>query len=74
MNVMLATILLFLNNAVDFVIELALAIKYLGLEINLPLISEFIIPLLEEPTTLFFIGIFFIVSSVFWIIAFPFMK
>lgn len=70
----LLIILLFINNAVDFVIELALAIKYLGLEINLPLISEFIMPLLEEPTTLFFLGIFFVVSSIFWIIVFPFMK
>src|SRR3989338_8389219 len=34
-------VLLFINNIVDFIIELALAVKYLNLGITLPYISQF---------------------------------
>lgn len=70
---LLLIIILFVNNAIDLIIELALAIKYLNLEITLPLVSQFM-PLLDNPTTLFIIGIFFIASSIFWMIVFPFMQ
>ena len=65
-------VLLFINNIVDFIIELALAVKYLNLGITLPYISQFM-PLLDDPLILFVIGIFFIISSIFWLVIFPFM-
>ncbi len=65
-------ILLLLNNLFDIIIELALAVKFFGLEI--PRISEFLNPFLDRPEVLFGLGIFFVVSSVFWLIYTPFMK
>ncbi len=65
-------VLLLLNNLVDGFIELALAAKFLGFEI--PTISEFLNPFLEDPVVLFWVGVFFIGSSIFWLIYTPFMK
>lgn len=60
---------LFLNNIIDIVIELSLAAYYL--DFNIPYISEFINPYLSDELYLLIIGIFFIASSIFWIIATP---
>tara|TARA_B100001971_G_scaffold205655_1_gene223416 strand:- start:1257 stop:1718 length:462 start_codon:yes stop_codon:yes gene_type:complete len=66
---LLALIALLLNNFIDIVLEVALAGMYLGFSI--PYISDFINPFLEDPLYLLIIGIFFVVSSIFWIIASP---
>ncbi len=63
--------ILFINNAADAIIEIALAAKFLGFEI--PRISAFLNPFLDRPEVMLGIGIFFIISSVFWLIYFPFM-
>ncbi len=68
----LLIILLLLNNIIDFVIEIALAVKYLNLGITLPYVSQYM-PLLDNPLTLLILGIFFVASSIFWLITFPFM-
>jgi hypothetical protein len=65
----LALLILLLNNLVDIIIEVALVGKHFGF--NVPYISEYIGPYLEEPLYLLIIGIFFVVSSIFWIIASP---
>jgi len=70
---MFLTILLFLTNIVDFIFEVALSVKYLGLNITLPFISQYM-PLLEEPTVLFGLGVFFLASIVFWLIVTPFIS
>lgn len=68
----LLTILLLLNNIIDFVIEIALAVKYLDLGITLPYISQYM-PLLDNPLTLLVLGIFFVASSILWLVIYPFM-
>lgn len=65
-------VLLLLNNIFDALIEVALAAKYFGL--NFPYISDFINSFLDKPEVLFGLGIFFVVSSIFWLIYTPFMK
>lgn len=65
----LALLILLLNNLIDIIIEIALVGKYFGF--NVPYISDFIGPFLEEPFYLLIIGIFLVVSSIFWIIASP---
>lgn len=67
----LPLILLLLNNAIDIIIEIVLAAKYLGFSLNnLPLL-ETAAYYLSQPQYLFWVGAFFIVSSLFWIIATP---
>ncbi len=64
-------LLLFLNNIIDIIIEIALAAKYLGFSLyRIPLL-ETIVYYLSEPQYLLAVGIFFIASSLFWIIATP---
>lgn len=64
-----ALFILFLNNLVDIILEIVLAGKYLGFEI--PYLSNLINPFLEEPSYVLIIGLFFIISSIFWVIASP---
>ena len=62
---------LLFNNAIDIIIEIALASKYLGFSLsNLPFM-ETIVQYLSQPQYLLWAGIFFIASSIFWIIATP---
>ncbi len=64
-------LLLFLNNIIDIIIEIALAAKYLGFSLyRIPLL-ETIAYYLSEPQYLLAVGIFFVASSLFWIIATP---
>lgn len=65
-------ILLIINNVADAIIEIALTAKFFGLEI--PTLSAFLNPYFNMPGIMFAFGIFFIISSVFWLIAFPFME
>jgi len=64
--------ILFVNNAIDGVIEIALAAKYFGFDLGK--ISTLLNPHLDKPEVMFALGIFFIASSVFWLIYFPFMQ
>jgi uncharacterized membrane protein HdeD (DUF308 family) len=59
-------ILLLLNNAVDLVLEAGLA-AYL-FRVNIPYISYYLNPYFAQAQMLFYIGMFFIASSVLWII------
>jgi len=59
-------ILLLLNNAVDLVLEAGLA-AYL-FRVNIPYISYYLNPYFAQAQMLFYIGMFFIGSSVLWII------
>lgn len=65
----LALFTLFLNNLIDIILEIILACRYLGFEI--PYLSNLINPFLEEPLYILIIGLFFIISSIFWVIASP---
>ena len=64
----LMLLLLLLNNAVDFIVELAMAGKMFA--INIPYVTSFMNPYISNPTMLLYIGIFFVASSVFWLIEF----
>lgn len=68
-NRFLALFILFLNNLIDIIVEIVLAGKYLGL--GIPYLSNLINPFLEEPLYILIIGVFFIASSIFWVIASP---
>ena len=57
---------LFLNNVIDFAIELALAASMFGFQV--PYISATLDPYLADTTILLYIGIFFIASSIFWLV------
>ena len=61
--------ILFLNHIIDIALELALAGFYFNF--NIPYLSDFLNPYLADPFYLFIMGIFFVVSSLFWIIATP---
>jgi len=65
-------VLLFINNLIDIFIELG----YIGyaFNFNVPYVSQIIGPYLLEPTYMFLFGAFFVVSSVFWLMVFPFMN
>lgn len=65
-------IVLLMNNAADFIIELGAAAFMLG--ISVPYISEFLDPYLRTSYGLLAIGIFFIASSVFWLFEFAAKK
>jgi hypothetical protein len=58
-------LLILLNNAADIIIELGMG-AYL-LKIDVPVLSSFINPYLAQPMYLFYFGVFFIVSCLFWI-------
>ena len=60
---------IFLNNLIDVILEVSLAAFYFNY--NIPFLSEFINPFLEDPFVLLIIGAFFIITSIFWIIATP---
>ena len=62
----LLLVILLLNNAIDFVIELGMAAKMFGL--NIPYITTYLTPYMESPMILLFIGVFFIGSSIFWMV------
>lgn len=64
--------LLVANNVVDGIVEIALTAKYFGFEI--PKISALLNPYLAKPEIMFALGIFFLASSVFWLVAMPFVK
>ena len=66
----LLIVLLLINNAIDFILEAALAAMYFGM--TLPFFS-LLNPYLSNPAVLYAAGIFFIISSIFWIIVFPFV-
>lgn len=57
---------LFLNNAIDFVIEAAMTGMMFGFSV--PFISSALEPYLGDPTILLYAGVFFIVTSLFWLI------
>jgi len=65
------TALNWINNVVDAVLELAFIAYFFKL--NIPFISTVIVPHLSSPSNLFIIGIFFVVVSIFWLIAHPFI-
>lgn len=61
--------ILFLNHIIDIALEVALAAYYFNY--NIPYISEFMNPFISDPFYLLIMGIFFVASSIFWIIATP---
>ncbi len=63
----LMLLILLLNNAIDFIVELAMAGRMFA--INVPYVSSFMNPYLSQ-TMLLYIGMFFVASSVFWLIEF----
>lgn len=65
-------VLLLANNIIDGIIEIALTAKYFGF--TLGKVSTLLNPYFDKPEVMFIIGIFFIVSSVFWLFACMFLK
>jgi len=61
-------ILLLLNNFVDIIIELALIGFFF--KFSIPFITPFFDPLLSSPIIFISLGVFFIASSLFWLIKF----
>ena len=59
-------VLLIINNIIDFVIEIGMSAKILNF--NIPILSNLLNPILNQPQVLLYLGIFFIASSVFWLI------
>lgn len=57
---------LIINNIIDFVIEISMAAKLLNF--NIPYLSDALNPYLVDPTVLLYLGIFFIASSIFWLV------
>jgi len=67
----LPLVILLFNNVIDIVIEIVLAAKYLGFSLHAIPFLQNISYYLSQPKYLFAVGIFFIASSLFWIIATP---
>ncbi len=68
----LVVILALLNNLIDAVFELAFMAKFFGF--GIPVLSGFLNPVIAEPMYLFIIGIFFIVTSVIWLVVWPMVE
>ena len=68
-NKIIPIIFIFINNFIDIILEIVLAVYFLGYSISF--ISDFLEPYITDPFYLLIIGIFFVVTSVFWIIATP---
>ncbi len=64
-------ILLLFNNIIDIIVEITLAAKYLELSLDSIPLLDAIANYLLEPKYLLIAGIFFIASSLFWMIATP---
>ncbi|MFH1275508.1 MAG: hypothetical protein ABIH82_00190 [Candidatus Woesearchaeota archaeon] len=62
-------ILHFANIVIDIVLEVSFISMFFKFEV--PFISTMTVPLLQAPETLFIVGIFYVVSNVFWVVAFP---
>ena len=56
-------------------VDLAIVVGFFGLffNFNVPYISEFIVPLLKNASTLIYVGYFFLVSNFIWLVLYPFV-
>ena len=60
----------FLNNIIDLVLEFALLFTLIGIKIVIPYFSQYVVPLTQTPKGVLGIGIFFVVTSAFWLVSF----
>ena len=66
---MAITVLNWLNNVADTVLDLAFISFFFKL--NIPFITPTVVPYLASPSNLYIIGIFYVASNVFWIVLHP---
>ncbi|MFH1631188.1 MAG: hypothetical protein ABIA21_03125 [Candidatus Aenigmatarchaeota archaeon] len=57
---------IFVSSIIYFIVELAMVSKYLNVAI--PFITQTVLPVISQSTTLMYIGVFFIISSIIWLI------
>jgi hypothetical protein len=60
----------FFNNLIDLILYVAFAAKMFVL--NIPFLTQFMTSYITNPTYLFYIGAFLIITNVFWLVAWPF--
>ena len=58
---------LFINNIIEIIIFFAMLLKATGFKLMIPYFTQYIMPLTSTTNGLFAIGIFLIVTSVFWL-------
>ena len=63
-------LILILHNIIDFIISAAFISKFTGY--NIPFITESMVPFLDDPRFLFYIGAFMVVANGLWIVTVPF--
>ncbi|MBI2135573.1 hypothetical protein HYU06_00705 [Candidatus Woesearchaeota archaeon] len=56
-------------------VDLAIVVGFFALffNFNLPYISEFVVPLLKNASTLIYVGYFFLVGNFIWLVLYPFV-
>jgi len=67
----IATSLLFINNLIDAAIEVGFLSLYTSIKV--PVISNYL-SYLQDPVALFYIGVFFVVTNIIWILVYPMIQ